>query len=203
MSRSRRAFAPTGRLVAVVAAACLAAGVTGCDAGNNAPTLTQNHPASDGIDTAVHGIDIRDAFVVGARIGSSLAVGQSAGFFLALFNNGSPDKLLTAAAPAIATSVKLPPGGIDLPSQGAVYLTGPVPRIVLTGLTHPLTGGGSILITLAFQKAGSITLNVPVLPRSNSFATFLPPPTPTPTASAKPSGKHGIAPGSPSPSATP
>jgi copper(I)-binding protein len=199
VSRSRRAFAPTGRLAAVVAAACLAVGVAACDAGNNAPTLTQNHPASDGIDTVVHGIDIRDAFVLGPPIGSSLAVGKSAGLFIALFNRGSPDRLVTASAPATATSVKLPPGGIDLPSQQPVYLTGPVPRIVLTGLTHPLTGGGSVLITLGFQKAGSITVNVPVLPRTNSFDTFLPPPAPTPTASGKPV----IATGLPSPSATP
>ena len=57
-----------------------------------------------------------------------------------------------------------------------------------------------MLITLGFAEGGQASRsNVPVLPRTDSFDTFLPPPAPTPTASGKPV----IATGSPSPSATP
>ena len=122
--------------------------------------------------------------------GSSLATGQSAGFFLALFNQNSQDRLVSAAAPGIATAVRLPPGGIRLPSGQAVYLTGPVPGIVLTGLVHPLQGGGAIPIVLHFMNAGNVRLTVPVLPRSDYYATFSPAPSPSPTPSARPSG-HG------------
>jgi copper(I)-binding protein len=189
----------------VAAAACLAAGVTACDAGNNAPTLTQYHPQSDGINAIVQGIKIRDAFVLGAPVGSSLAPGQSAGFFLALFNGNSQDRLVIAAAPGIATSVRLPPGGIRLPRGQAVYLTGPAPRIVLADLTRPLRGGGSIPIVLHFMNAGSVKLNVPVLPRSQDYATFSPVPSPSPTPSGTSTGpgKGGGATPTASPSTPP
>lgn len=209
MSRSRRAFAPIGRLAIAAAIVGLTAGAAGCDAGTNAPT-SQFHPQSDGIDTIVHGIYIRDVFVLGPPIGSSLAAGQSAGLFLALINEGGPDKLVSVTAPGTAASVTVPSGGIALHSQQAVYLTGPAPKLVLTGLTHAIVGGGAVRITLDFQNAGNVTLVVPVVPRGDYYATFSPAPSPTPTTSAKNGKKQagataspsGSASSSPSPSAT-
>jgi len=187
------------------AAAALVAGVTGCEAGNNAPTL-QFHPQSEGIDTVAHGIGIRDAFVLGAPIGSTLAPGQSAGFFVALYNNGSmADRLTGVTATGTAQSVALPPGGIELRSQQPVYLTGPVPKVVLTSLTQPLAGGGSVRVTLNFLNTGSVTLTVPVLPRAYDYATFSPAPAPTPAQSSTATrhGKRGTGKSaSPAPSTT-
>jgi copper(I)-binding protein len=206
VSRSSRAFTPIGRLAAAVAAVCLAAGVAACDAGNNAPTLTEYHPQSDGIDTVAHGIEIRDAFVLGGALGFTLPAGANAGFFLALFNEGPRDALVGASAPGTASSVTLPHGSIPLYSQQAVYLTGPEPRIILTDLTHPLPSGGSVRVILNFQRAGNVVLNVPVLPRSNAYATFSPAPAPTPTPlPAKLGGGRtgATATASPTPSATP
>jgi copper(I)-binding protein len=170
--------------------------VTACDAGTNAPTLSQYHPQSDGINADVHGIKIRNVFVLGAPVGSSLAPGQATGLFLALFNGGRGDRLAGAAAPGIATSVRLPPGGIRLPAGQAIYLTGPVPRIVLTNLTHPLRGGGSIPIVLNFMNAGNVKLIVPVIPRSDYYATFSAAPSPSPAPSATSTG-HGKGTGGP------
>ncbi len=192
MSRSRRASTPLGRLAIAAVAVGLVAGATGCEAGNNAPTL-EFHPQSEGIDTVAHGIEIRDAFVLGAQIGSTLKPGQSAGFFVALYNNGSPDTLTGATAPGTARSVTLPSGGIALRSQQPVYLTRrPVPSIVLTGLTRSLAGGQVVRLTLNFLNTGSVSLTVPVLPRAYDYATFSPPPAPTPTQSpvAAGQGKH-------------
>jgi copper(I)-binding protein len=207
VSRSRRAFPPLGRLAVAATVAGLVAGITGCDAGNNAPTL-QFHPQSEGIDTAAHGVLIRDAFVLGPQIGFTLQPGQSAGFFLALFNYGPRETLTSVTAPGTATSVKLPPGGVELFTQQPVYLTRPVPRIVLTGLTRPLTGGQTVRLTLNFQNTGSVTLTVPVLPRGYDYATFSPAPAPAPAATATvvplKHGKHKHASTSAtSPSATP
>ena len=206
MSRSRRPFRPIGRLAVVVAAACLTAGLTACEAGNNAATLTQYHPANDGANTVAHGIKINDAFALGAPIGSTLAAGQNAAVFLALFNIGRADRLVSADAPGTAASVQLPPGGIVLPSQRGVYLTGPLPKIVLTNLTHPLAGGGAVPIILHFMNAGSVRTTLPVIPRSTSYATFSPAPTPTPTPSATSArqrkGAGGTSTASPSPSAS-
>jgi copper(I)-binding protein len=192
-----------GRLAVVVAAACLTAGLTACEAGNNAATL-EYHPANDGANTTAHGIEITDGFVLGAPIGSTLAAGQNASVFVALFNMGRADRLVSADAPGTAASVRLPPGGIALPSQQGVYLTGPAPRIVLTNLTHPLAGGGAVPVILHFMNAGSVRTTLPVIPRSTSYATFSPAPTPTPsaTSTAHPNGTGGTSTASPSPSAS-
>jgi copper(I)-binding protein len=189
VSRSRRVARPIGGLAAAAAVAFLATGLTACEAGNNAATLTQYHPANDGVNTVAHGIKIADGFVLGAQLGSSLAAGQSAGMFLALFNLGRADTLVSASAPGTATSVRLPPGGIPVPSGQAVHLTGPVPRIVLTNLTRPLPGGEAIPVILNFMNSGNIRLTVPVIPRSDYYATFSPAPSPTPTPTAT-STKH-------------
>jgi copper(I)-binding protein len=184
VSRSRRGFAPFGRLAVAAAVVGLVPAAGACDAGNNAPT-TQFHPQSVGVDAMVHGIDIKDAFVLGAQLGASLPAGKTAGLFLALINvGGSLDRLVSVTAPGTATSVVLPPGGIVLHSQQAAYLVGPEPRLVLDGLIHPLAGGQTVRITLDFMKAGTVTLTVPVLPRSNDYATFSPAPNPSAIGSA-------------------
>ena len=208
MNRSRRPFRPIGRLAVVVAAACLTAGLTACEAGNHAATLTQYHPANDGANIVAHGIKINDGFVLGGPIGLTLAAGQNAGVFVALYNMGGADRLVSATAPGTAASVQLPPGGIPLPSTQDVYLTGPVPRIVLTSLTHPLPSGGTVPLILHFMNAGNVKVTLPVFPHSDYYATFSPAPTPTPTPSGTRHGKGASGPGatptaSPGASATP
>jgi copper(I)-binding protein len=183
VSGRRRGFAPMGRLVIAAAAVGLIPAVAGCEAGSNAPTL-EYHPQSAGTDAAVHGIDIRDAFVLGAPIGSTLAAGQSAGLFIALFNQGHRDTLTSISAPGVAASVTLPGGRIQLGDLQPVYLTGPAPKIILTDLIKPLAGGTAIRITLSFAKAGNVTISVPVLPRSNDYSTFQPAPSPVKSGSA-------------------
>lgn len=197
MSRSRRPFGPIGRLAVVVAAVCLTAGLTACEAGNHAATLSQYHPSNDGTNIVAHGIKINNGFVLGAPIGLTLAAGQNAGVFLSLYNMGRADRLVSATAAGTAASVQLPPGGIALPRTQAVYLTGPVPKIVLINLTHPLPSGGTIPLVLHFVNAGNLKLTLPVFPRADYYTTYSPAPSPTPTPTAT---KHGKATPSPSPS---
>ena len=208
MSRSRRPFRPIGRLAVVVAAACLTAGLTACEAGNHAATLTQYHPANDGANIVAHGIKINNGFVLGGPTGLPLAAGQNAGVFLSLYNMGRADRLVSAAAPGIAASVQLPPGGIPLPSTQVVYLTGPAPRIVLINLTRPLPSGGTIPLDLHFLNAGSVRLTLSVMSHSDYYATFSPAPAPSPTPTATKHGKGTSGPGatstaSPTPSPSP
>jgi copper(I)-binding protein len=171
--------------------------IAGCEAGNNAPTL-EFHPAAAGAQTVVNGITITDAFVLGAPSGSTVPAGASAGLFLSLFNgDASADTLVSASATGSAASVTLDGGSVALPASTAVDLTGPQPSVVLTDLSKPLTAGGYIGVTLDFEHAGDVTLQVPVEPQSYYWATYSPPaspsasstPTspstsPTPTASA-------------------
>jgi copper(I)-binding protein len=64
-------------------------------------------------------------------------------------------------------------------------------KLILTGLTKNYTGGETFKLTLHFQQAGTVTLNVPVVPRSGYYATYSPVPaapsaTPTPSATPLP-----------------
>jgi hypothetical protein len=177
--RSRHRTARPRRLL-VLAIAALIPVLAGCEAGNNAPTQEWHQP-TDGAGTVHDHISIRHVFVLGAPIGSAVPAGQSAGVFLALINNGSPDKLLSITAPGTAASVSLPGGAVGLASQQAVLLTGPAPKVILEHLLRSLNGGGSVRLVMNFQNAASVTLDVPVVPQAQYYSTFSAPPTPTPT----------------------
>jgi copper(I)-binding protein len=190
-----------GRRLLVLAIAALIPALAGCEAGNNAPTQ-EFHQPTDGFGTVHDNISIRNVFVLGAPIGSTIGVGSSAGVFMALINNGSPDKLVSISAPGTAKSVTLPGGSVSLASQRAVLLTGPAPKVVLEDLTRPLTGGSSVRLVLSFQNAASLSITVPVMPRAQYYSTFSPPsPTPSPTAATK--SKHKTATATPSASPSP
>lgn len=201
----RRAKLPRRLFVAAVAA--LIPALAGCEAGASAPTQ-EWHPPTNGAGTVVHGIDIRNVFVLGASLNSSLAAGQSAGLYLALYNTGSPDRLLSISAPGIATSVRLPGSTVSLARGKEILLTGPQPKVILTGLTRGLPGGSFIRVVMDFQNAGRVTLSVPVLERTQYYSTFSPAPRPSPSPSPKATrtGKATATPGAtstPGPSATP
>jgi copper(I)-binding protein len=181
----------------MVAAAALVPLIAGCEAGNNAPTQEWHNP-TDGAGIVLDNISIRNVFVLGAPIGTTIRTGHSAGVFLALINNGSADKLVSISAPGTARSVTLPGGGVSLASQQAVFLTGPAPKVILQDLTRPLTGGSSVRLVLTFRNAASVSLTVPVMPRAQYYSTFSPAPSPSPSVAK---GKHVAA--TPSPSATP
>jgi hypothetical protein len=79
----------------------------------------------------------------------------------------------------------LPGGGVSLVYGHPVFLSGPKPQLVLVGLTRTITSGSSIRLNLTFQKAGTITLLVPVMPRAVHYETYAPP-QPSQTASVTP-----------------
>jgi copper(I)-binding protein len=170
--------------------------LAGCEAGNEAPTLQFHYP-TDAAGTVVGKLSIRNVFVLGAPLGSNLHKGQSASLFLAMVNTGAPDRLLSVSAPGSATSVTLPAGGVPVISLRPVFfLSGPKPQIVLVDLTRTLVSGSTIRLQLNFQKAGLVTLVVPVVARAQHYATFAPPQstattpatvTPSPHASVSPS----------------
>jgi copper(I)-binding protein len=194
--RSRRTAGP--RRLAVLAIAALVPVLAGCEAGASAPTQHWHQP-TDGAAAVHNNVAIKNVFVLGAPLGAKLTAGHSAGLFLALFNQGSPDRLLSITAPGTAKSVTLPGGTVRLASQQTVLLTGPAPKVILQDLTRPLTGGTTVRLVLNFENAASVTMVVPVMPRAQYYSTFAPAPSPTPTA------KHGTAsPGAtPTPSASP
>jgi copper(I)-binding protein len=194
--RARFGKTATGRLLMGAGAlALLMPAIAGCEAGNGAPTL-EFHAASAGAQTVFNGIKITNVFVLGAPSGSTVPAGESASLFLSLYNGGkSSDELVSASASGSAGSVTLDGGTVALPGYTAVNLTGPQPSVVLKSLSKPLTAGGYIPVTLDFQHAGSVTLQVPVEPQSYYWSTYSPPASSasgaaasaTATASASPS----------------
>jgi len=179
------------RRLCIAAAAALLPALAGCEAGVHAPTQEWHQP-TDGAGTILHGIAIRNVFVLGAPLNSAVAAGKSAGLFLALVNDGSPDRLLSISAPGTAKSVQLPGGApVTVAQSRPVLLTGPQPKVVLTGLVHPLLGGSFIRVIMNFANAGSVTLSVPVLPQAQYNSTFSPPPALTPSPSSSRKAQHG------------
>jgi len=198
------------RRILIAAAVALVPVIAGCEAGTNAPTLQWHQPTDGTLAYAGVGntITISNVFVLGPPVGAALPQGQNAGLFLGLVNVGPADRLIAITAPGIAQSVQLPSGGIRLRSQSRVLLAGPTPMVVLRQLVKPLAGGSVIKIDLIFQKAGSKTLSVPVLPKVPEYATFSPPAaaSPSPTAAASHSAKAAKrkhAPATPSPTSSP
>ncbi|HTT51999.1 MAG TPA: hypothetical protein VMH35_11415 [Streptosporangiaceae bacterium] len=195
------------RRACVVAAAAAIPLLAGCQAGLDAPVLHWHAPTA-GASVSVRAargpgfIAIRNVFVLGAPLTSSLPAGSSASVFLALVNTGAADRLVSISAPGTAASVTIPAGGVALPRSRLVLLTGPQPKVVLTGLTHTLQNGTDIDLVLRFQNAGSVRLAVPVYPRATDYATYSPPPSPSPTATAKHRHRGPAAIASPSPSAS-
>ena len=87
------------------------------------------------------------------------------------------------------------PGTSASTSPGATANTTPaVPpapssKLILTGLAKTYSGGETVRLTLHFQQAGAVTLNVPIVPRNGYYATYAPAPAapaPAPTPSATP-----------------
>jgi copper(I)-binding protein len=187
-------------VLAAAAAAALIPVVAGCEAGNNAPTLTF-HPPTDSATEDAGTIAIRNVFVLGAPLGRDLASGSSASVFLALINSGTNDTLVSITAPGTATSVTLPPGGIPIVEGHPVYYSGPFPRVVLHGLVRPLRSGSTVRLRLVFAKEGPVNMDVPVVPRAAQYATLAPPAVTVSPATAARAGHPGAA-ATPTPSAS-
>jgi len=203
-ARSSRPGHRTLRRACAVAAVALIPVLAGCEAGSNAPVLHWHPPTNGASATIREGggeIAIRNAFVLGAPVNATLPAGSSAGLFVGLVNTGPRDRLIKVSAPGAATSVTLPTGGVLLERDTSALLTGPEPQVILTGLTRSLPGGTYVKVLLTFLRAGTVGLDVPVLARSNAYATFSPAPTVSPTPSASAQGKHhGQASATPTPS---
>jgi copper(I)-binding protein len=89
-------------------------------------------------------------------------------------------------------------GSPSVPSTGGTA-AGTTPTVILKGLTKEFSGGESIRLTLHFQQAGAVDLDVPVVPRAGSYATY--PAAPSGGTTSTPAGTPS--PGTPAPGTTP
>ena len=94
--------------------------------------------------------------------------------FMTLMSHGEADRLISASAPvseAVELHAHINDNGvmrmreipaIDVPAGGTVTLKPGGLHVMFIGLKAPLTQGGSFPLALNFEKAGTITVQVPV-----------------------------------------
>ncbi|HEX6959043.1 MAG TPA: DUF1775 domain-containing protein [Ferrovibrio sp.] len=106
------------------------------------------------------------------------------GAFMQLTNSGkTDDKLIRAAAP-VAENVEIhehameggamrmrPVDGVPIPAGGTALLQPGGYHVMMIGLKHPLKQGDHFPLTLTFEKAGTVTVDVPVLTPGATSAT--------------------------------
>ncbi|WP_155885005.1 hypothetical protein [Actinomadura flavalba] len=93
---------------------------------------------------------------------------------------------------AATTGETARPSQTPAPTAGAKQ-----PLVVLGGLSRDVVGGESVRITLVFERAGEVTVSVPVVPQQHEYAHYtavtagVPLPRPTETATHAPEeGAH-------------
>lgn len=174
--RSRRA------VVAAAAVTVLAPIAAGCAAGVNAQTGRPYSP-TEGINAAVRNIVLRDVFILGPAPGTELEPGENAPMYGTIAGT-SADRLVAVSTDDTFGAAKIGGGEIAVPADSAVRMARQ-PSVTARGLTKRLRGGEYVKVTFTFDRAGAISLHVPVIPRAHQYATF--PPAPTPSSSSSPS----------------
>ena len=120
---------------------------------------------------AVQAITVENPF---AR--PSPSEGGNGGAFMTIINAGGTSDRLVSATSAAAQTVELHetteeggvmkmrpvPGGFVLPANDRLELKPGGKHVMLIGLVAPLVADQAIEITLNFEKAGAITVKVPV-----------------------------------------
>ncbi len=99
---------------------------------------------------------------------------QTSGAYMTIVNNGPSDRLISATSP-VAVAVELHEmrmegdvmkmrrvDGIDLGSGKTVELKPGAFHVMFLGLKSPLVDGTSLPLTLHFEKAGDVDLQLPV-----------------------------------------
>jgi periplasmic copper chaperone A len=110
----------------------------------------------------------------GGMSGMATSEATSAAYMILRNTGGTADKLLKAqtdAAKTVETHTTVKEGdvmkmkpvdGFDIPANGQTELKPGAFHIMLIGLTRNLKAGDTVKLTLTFEKAGQVQLDVPV-----------------------------------------
>ena len=194
---------------AVVTASGCAAGFEPYTSPSYKPRDAANYPDTGNSSP----VAVRHAYVLGPGPDEGpFAEGSDAAVYLSLVNQTTtPDRLVSAESP-VAEEVEVKGGeqdGIQLPepqqgrTEGEPVLVGQPPysdnTVTLAKLTRELPNGSVARVTFTFQRAGEVTMELPVAPRVAHRSTLSP--APSETAASTPSGSP-TAPGATSGSRT-
>lgn len=126
--------------------------------------------------TSVNGASASSVMVTQAYARASATPTASSGAaYVSLMNHAAEaDRLVSATTPAAKTAeihksedvdgvMKMAPAGpLEIPGMGMLEMKPGGYHIMLMGLSKPLKKGEEIEITLTFEKAGAVTVKVPV-----------------------------------------
>ncbi|MQA05069.1 MAG: copper chaperone PCu(A)C [Streptosporangiales bacterium] len=187
-----------------LAASAAALAVSGCGAGFHPYTSTSMKPR-DGANYPDVGdsspLAIRHAFVLGpAPDDDPFAKNSDAAIYLSVINQrAKSDELVSASSPdadKVVLAADGEEGGIAVPAPTAgrpeadpVQLGQPPyseNTVTLTGLTRELRSGSTVRVTFEFQRAGDITMALPVVPHTAHRETLSPAPNESATPSETP-----------------
>ena len=119
-------------------------------------------------------IEVRDGYLITSRPNAPTAAA-----FMELANSGDQDDRLVSAASEAASMVALHThevddngvarmgeieGGLPLGAGISHALERGGDHIMLMGLTRPLNDGDTVQVTLTFERAGEISIDLPVNP---------------------------------------
>ena len=122
--------------------------------------------------SAMAEIEVHDAY---AR--SSASMSTSGAAFMMIHNHGGEDDRLVAVSTDIAARAELHTHeqdangvmrmihveeGFDLPDDGEIAMQRGGAHVMLMGLTDTLEQGDIVTLTLTFEKAGDVVIEVPV-----------------------------------------
>lgn len=162
------------RFLIIVPAAVLTV-ITGCSAGQQAATAEQStQTAGAGGDAGE--IAVRDAQIVfeGPIPGDEVHdPGADAPLQVTILNTGERADTLTGVDSPVASTVevdgetRMPGGqalvaGYDDPIASITLADAEAVRIVLVDLTEPLRAGLTYPVTFSFERAGAVTLELPL-----------------------------------------
>ena len=153
---SRTAQSPRRLLVVAVLASALA--LSGCASGKIAQTAQEVSSVSSG-GGQVGQINLMNVeFQTPAS--TSYAKGSTAPLDMWVSNDSITADTLTQVTSPVAAKVEIQ-GTATVPGQSLEDF-GTKYKIALTGLTAPIVYGVSVPVTFTFQRAGTVTINVPV-----------------------------------------
>jgi copper(I)-binding protein len=178
VNRALRAAAMSALLLSPVA-------LTACSAGQVAQTAEQNR------DKVGAQVDVGDLYLREVQlpypVGGVYSSGDDARLLAGIVSTADTDDTLTSVAgddfdsvevvdptkTAAAGATPAAPGApldITVPAQGSVFLgNGTGPAVTLVGLSKELSVGDYVKVTFTFDKAGEVTIPVPVAPSAREL----------------------------------
>lgn len=122
---------------------------------------------------AAHEIEFGDLLIAHPWARETLVAGQAAAVYFAVINQGADGERLIAASTPVAASAKfhrtvmedvvarmVEVEAVDVPAGGGAILEPGGYHLMLTGLSAPLREGERIPLTLLFERAGPVEIEV-------------------------------------------